>query len=589
MSLDFQGWLLTLAPGIPLLLGVLWGVPQLRPLIGRLAPWSALPALVLALLGDSNSSPVMLDWLLLGSVIGLTPTTQVFLFFTALIWTAAGLHGRGALGEGDHCERFCVFWLFTLAGNIGLIVALDAPLFYASFALMTFAAYGLIVHDRGEESRRAGRVYLVLAVLGEALILLGLMLATLASDASLRPLLADLPAAIGASVHRDWIVAGLWLGFGIKVGLPLLHFSLPLAYAAAPIPVAAVLAGAMIKAGLLGWLVTLPLGVDGLQVWGSALILSGLFAAFAAAFVGVHQRQPREVLAYSSISQMGMITVILGVWFHAPQVGPAALLAVTLFAFHHALAKAALFLGADVLGARGSGIRVPVWRWVVLAIPALALVGWMPSGMLTKASMKAVLAGDTVWIAFWPQLVPLLTLGAVGTALLMARFFWLLYRDTTDRSRGAGRVSAGWLVLSIAVLAAAFLLPRWGVYGVWPSDFVDLWTLAWPVVFALLLAVAAARFLRPWPIPPGDLLLLLTPVPALALRAVRAIGVTGPAVRHILRHRLAQMLALYLYVDHRLGRFAEYQWRRQAMLLFALLLALFLLLSLLGAIGFREP
>ena len=582
MSLDFQAWLLILAPGIPLALGLLWGVPRWRPLIGRLAPWSALPALVLAWLGDVNASPVVLDWLLLGSVIGLTPTTQVFLFFTALIWTAAGLHGRGSLGEGDHCERFCVFWLFTLAGNIGLIVALDVPLFYASFALMTFAAYGLIVHDGREESRRAGQVYLVLAVLGEALILLGLILAALASDGSLRPMLADLPAAVSASAYRDWIIAGLWLGFGIKVGLPLLHFSLPLAYAAAPIPVAVVLAGAMIKAGLLGWLVTLPLGMAGLQVWGNVLILSGLFAVFAAAFVGIHQRQPRQVLAYSSISQMGMITVILGTWFHVPQVGSAVLLAVTLFAFHHSLAKAALFLGTDVLAAAGPGTRVPVWRWLVVAIPALALVGWMPSGLLTKTSMKAALTGDPAWIAAWPELLPLLTLGAVGTALLMLRFFWVLYWYDKPLSDGKDRVSVAWLVLSVAVFVGAFLLPRWGVYGVWPSDLVAVWTLIWPVVLAILLAAAAARFLRPWPIPPGDVLLLLTPVPNLALRAARAIGVTGPVIRQLLRHRLAQVLAFYLYVDHRLGRFAEYQWRRQAMLLFALVLVFLLLVSIFG-------
>jgi hydrogenase-4 component B len=185
---------LILAPGIPLALGVLWGVPRLRRHIGPIAPWAAVPALLLALLGTPGET-VELSWLLFGGYLGLTDTTRVFLFFTALIWFAAGIHGRGHLAEGDHCERFCVFWLFTLAGNIGLIVALDVALFYTSFALMTFAAYGLIVHDQGAIAQRAGRVYLVLAVLGEALILMGLLLAARATAAPLLPMLAELPAS----------------------------------------------------------------------------------------------------------------------------------------------------------------------------------------------------------------------------------------------------------------------------------------------------------------------------------------------------------------------------------------------------------
>lgn len=561
---------LLLAPGVPFALGVLWSFPRLRPRIGPIAPWAAIPALLLALFGKPGET-VELSWLLFGAQIGMTPTTQVFLFFTALIWFAAGIHGRGHLSEDDHCERFCVFWLFTLAGNIGLILALDVALFYTSFALMTFAAYGLIVHDASHAALRAGRVYLVLAVLGEALILVGLILAARATDAPLLPLLADLPAAIAAAPERDLIIASLWLGFGVKAGLPLLHFSLPLAYAAAPVPVAAALAGAMIKAGLLGWLVTLPLGQAGLEQWGTVVIATGLVAAFGGALIGVHQNRPRFVLAYSSISQMGMVTVAIGAWLSAPALGPLLVIAITIFALHHALAKAALFLGTEVVRHR---TRRPVlWLWIGLGIPALGLAGLMPSGLLTKTSLKDALVAGNGMPEMWAQLPLLLALAAIGTTALMARHLWLL---RLEAGRDDARPAAwhGWALITGATVLGVFLLPIWGISPSWWAALGGLFDAFWPVAIGLGLAVIAWRWLRPWPIPPADVLVLLTPLPGLAVRAGRALGVTGPAIERILRHLQALALDRYRRADHRIGRASVHLWRRDASLLFALILAL---------------
>ncbi|AGA31804.1 NADH-ubiquinone oxidoreductase chain M [Thioalkalivibrio nitratireducens DSM 14787] len=576
MSASLNTALLVLAPGVPLLLGVLWSIPRLRRQVGRLTPWAALPALLLALVGRPGEA-VELSWLLFGGFLGLTPTSQVFLFFTALIWFAAGIHGRRHLEQGSHCERFCVFWLFTLAGNIALIVALDVALFYTGFALMTFAAYGLIVHDGSERARRAGRVYLVLAVLGEALILAGLILAARATAAPLLPMLGELPQAIAGAPERNVIIACLWLGFGVKAGLPLLHFSLPLAYGAAPVSVAAALAGAMIKAGLLGWLVTLPLGADVFPGWGEAIIVTGLFAAFFGALVGVHQKQPRIVLAYSSISQMGLISVAIGAWMTFPALGPLLATAITIYAFHHALAKAALFLGTDVVRHRTRGFAT--WLWIGLSIPALALAGLMPSGLIAKGSLKDALAAAEAAPEAWQQLPLLLALAAVGTTALMARHLWLLRLEAAQDDAPSG-AWYGWALVTAASLFGILLLPLWGMHGHWPFAAKDLVATVWPVAMGGLLAVIAWRLLRPWPVPPADVLELLTPLPCLAVRAGRAVGVTGPAIRQLLRHLQAMVLAGYQRADHRLGRFTEHLWRRDASLLFALLLAVLALAAL---------
>jgi hypothetical protein len=102
----------------------------------------------------------------------------------------------------------------------------------------------------------------------------------------------------------------------------------------------------------------------------------------------------------------------------------------------------------------------------------------------------------------------------------------------------------------------------------------------WPVAAGLVLAALAWRWARPLPIPPADVLVLLTPLPGLALRAGQALGVTGPAVRRVLRHLEAKALDRYRRADHRLGRFTEQLWRRDASLLFALLLAVVALVSI---------
>ena len=302
MSAAMAGFGLILAPALPLALLLLARVPGLRGRIERWTPWAAVPALLLALCGEPGMS-VRLDWLSFGSVLALDALSRVFLVFTALLWLGAGIFAQGMLVGDERADSFRLFWLATMAGNFGLILARDVPTFYAGFALMTFAAYGLIIHSRSRAALAAGRVYLTMAIIGEGLIIAGLVLAAGRTATPLTAMLADLPAAVAGSPHRDLTLACLLLGFGVKAGLPLLHMWLPLAHPVAPIPASAVLSGAMIKAGLFGWLQTLPLGLVALPQWGAGVVAAGFIAAWGAALIGIHQRTPKTVLAYSSISQ----------------------------------------------------------------------------------------------------------------------------------------------------------------------------------------------------------------------------------------------------------------------------------------------
>jgi formate hydrogenlyase subunit 3/multisubunit Na+/H+ antiporter MnhD subunit len=572
METGLQGVVLILALALPLGLAALWGFPGLRGGVGRLTPWAPLPALLLALFGEPGPA-VQLDWVLLGSRFGLTDITRVFLLFTAVLWLGAGIYARGYLHGDRRRPRFELLWLITLTGNLALILALDAISFYAGFALMTFAAYGLVVHNGTVQARRAGRVYLAMAVLGEGLILAGLLLAAIQAGGELRPLLTDLPPAIAHSDQRDLLIALLLLGFGIKAGLPLLHVWLPLAHPVAPVPASAVLSGAMIKAGLLGWLHTLPLGLVSLPGWSLMVIGAGLVAAFGAAFLSLHQHHPKTVLAYSSVSQMGLITVGIGMALQAPALRELLIAAIAVYALHHGLSKGALFLGVGI--ARHPGRLAGPVLWLLLALPALSLAGVMTTGVVAKLGLKAALHTPAELPDWWVHLPRLLELAALGTTLIMARYLWLL-RSENQGDRGTASLWVGW-ALVLAAGPALLLLPgHWGISGSDSIHASDWLSLGWPVLAGTALAVIGARTLRPWPIPPGDLLALITPrpetVPRIREAVTRAFG--------FMRRQLdpARILARLRPSDYlRPDRL----WQRETPLAYAALLVLLLAATLL--------
>ena len=111
-----------------------------------------------------------------------------------------------------------------------------------------------------------------------------------------------------------------------------MHVWLPLAYKAAPTPASAVLSGAMINAGLLGWLRFMPLGLEALPQWSVVVLAAGFGAAFYGVLVGLFQEEPKTVLAYSSISQMGLMTVGVGIGLAAPESWPLCSSVVLVFA-----------------------------------------------------------------------------------------------------------------------------------------------------------------------------------------------------------------------------------------------------------------
>lgn len=578
VSLDFADLLLILTPGLPAAVAVLWPIAGVRPLLQRVAPWAALPALVLALLPTAQGA----SWATVGVMTGLRfevdGVARAFLVVTAMLWLLVGAFAARYHRHDPEKSRFLGFFVATMAGNLGLVVAADGLTFYLFFAVMTFAAYGLIVHRADEEAFRAGRVYIVLAVLGEIAVLAALLMLGAAADGA-PGFGTDMARAWGVVSevgHAEGLAALVVVGFGIKAGLVPLHLWLPLAHPVAPTAASALLSGAMIKGGLLAWIRYLP-SEAALPIVGGALIAVGAFATLYGVAVGLAQDDPKTVLAYSSVSQMGFMTLAMGLVVRGGAAVPVAILAVVVYAVHHAVAKGALFLSvgvadriplpadrpvADHPAGDGTSSRVTGrWKaWVLggAALPALALSGAPGStGAMSKATLKE--AVYELAPALNGSLGIVLTAAGVGTTVLLARFLFLLLRrmerregrDETEPGSAGGsapspRATAAlvspWAVLLLVGLAGPWWLPQVvpDVGGAGPSGALASWgTASGSVLAGILLASVVAR----WPgvllgfqkvrIPAGD---LLVPVEALVRRIGRLHG-GAPYERRNLRAR----------------------------------------------------
>lgn len=486
--------MVALAVALPLGLLLAMAVPAWRPAATALAPAAGLGALAAGLLVPDGAG-LSAAWLLTGVRLEVGPLGRPFLLLVGLLWPAAGVFARSALPPSAF-PRFAGFYLAALIGTTGLCLAPGPVAFYTFYAIMSLAIYGLVIHDGSRGARRAANIYLGFTVAGEAALLAALLL--------------------GVS---EGVLAGPWgvglaiAALGIKFGLVPLHMWMPLAYGAAPVAAGAVLGGAMVNAGLLGLLRFLPLGQKALPGWGELLVVLGAVAAFGGVLVGLTQRNPKALLGYSSISQMGWVTLAIGAALIVPGAWRGELQAVVLaYAAHHGLVKGGLFLALGLNAAAGGSARRRRWAMALLVVLALMLAGAPgTSGAAAKLALKHALAhlpgADAEAVA------ALLAAGALATTLLLGR---LVLLARINRS-GVPAGPAAWASALVPALAALAMPWLWPVLRpeVAASLGTELMAVSGPVVAGAALAALAAwalhgRALMAWlALPAGDLLWLL--------------------------------------------------------------------------------
>lgn len=501
------------------LLLLAWCMPLLLVLSGlyRHVRWltaaSLAPAALAWLLVPTGEFSA-LPWLLLGTELGIDPINRWLLPAAILVWAGASIYRASVAPTGQPGSTFELFFLLAMAGNLLLLLAQDMVSFYAGFALMGLSGFALINNPRSLGASRASYNYLGWTIAGELLLFSGLVaLASQAGGTNFSQLAGATPPPLGLLL--------LVLGFGIKIALPGLHAWMPGSYAAACAPGSAVLGGAMVNAGILGLLRFMPIdptaeqpaaeaalqtaSLAGQQEIGYLLLVLGLLGAFYGLVFGLLQRRPKVLLAYSSISQMGTMASAIGLAMVSPDLGPALLAAVVIYAAHHGLAKGGLFLALDLY----RSARFRSWALLALALFSLALAGApFSSGAFAKGLLKGALETQHSWLATtW-------FIASIGTTVLMVRFIHLL-RSRHAADPPAHLAAPNWTapaaimsLLLIAQLAVMLANESPGPGSAWPL------LLGGALVYAWTRIPPGRRQVRLPTIPRGDL-------PVLAVHALR--------------------------------------------------------------------
>ncbi len=428
-------------PGVLLLLCLFPSVRAQMPKFAVIAPVPALAAACFA--GRDPSAVFAAHFFQVDLALDIAGT--LLLSAAAILWICAGLYAATEMRSSMNAGNFSAWWLTAMLGNFGIVMSADIASFYLFLAIGTIGAYGMIMHTMKPDARRASVTYIGFALAGEASIL----------------------------PWRDLTVAFLALGFGLKIGLAPLHIWMPLAYTAAPIPAAAVLSGAAVKAGVIGLIRFMPFDAGSVNV-GTCLAMVGIVSTFYGVAVGITRANPKTILAYSSISQMGVIATLIGTGLATANAGVA--IAAAFYGAHHVLVKGGLFLAAGI----GVSDRRNGWLvFVPAAVLAFALAGLpFTGGYLAKEAVKPFI-GEGAFAIF-------AALSAAGTTLLMLFFVTRLGNAPHD-PRGTPTASGllvPWLATAFFAIAIPWLslsltdaIPISDV-----NSIADLWSAIWPIL-----------------------------------------------------------------------------------------------------------
>lgn len=389
-----------------------------------------------------------------------------FLAPALVVWPLVILATRYWRATFPAANRLLGLLLLGAAVHVMALLADDLLTFYTGAALLSLLGWAMVQHDGHRAARLAGAGYLGMMLLAEVAMLLGLAL--IANESR------DLRfSQLGSEALSPLALTSLGLGLAIKAGVLGVHAWLPVAHPVAPPMASAILSGLMIKLGLLGALRLLPLG-EATPGWGAPLVVLGFAAAFYGALRGVFHTHTKAILAWSSVSQMGLLTALLGLVLQA-RATQAAMAALLLLAATHALAKAALFLGAGMANRlQGRDRRRALWG---LVLPAAALAGVPPGGgALVKAAMESAFHASG-----WPAW-PLFGAG-LATTLLMLRLFWRLHRTSPEQQTLA---VPAWLWIAWWLLGALPVLLAWAWHWQMPLTETPGYALASAAIAPLL-------------------------------------------------------------------------------------------------------
>ncbi len=544
-------------PALALVMACLLALGVLAALTGpRLAYWGSLAlcgtgavAVLIYLIGGARAGSILVPFGLAGqpSVLALDGVSGFFMLLLMLAGaaaTAAALddHNRGPGTEDGTDNATAPAFPIFLGGMALTLLAGDAFALLAGFEAMSLASFALVLtHHRQPPVRAAGLLYLGMASLS-ALCLIAALALLSAHGASFSAMRARPPEGVRAA----FVLALVLIGAGAKAGLAPLHVWLPPAHAAAPGPVSALMSGAMTKMAIYV-MIRLLFDLSGPAQpiwWALPLLAMGVGSAVLGAFRANIETDVKTILACSTIENVGLVVVGLGLAMAARAADLSALAGLALgasllHAFGHGLFKTVLFLGAGAIQHAtltrklqrlgGLASRMPITTGCMI-LAAASLAGLPPSAgfasewMLLQTVLGAVRLGGL-------GLQIMICVLAAGVVLAMAlaasaavRLIGVALLGRPRSAEAATAAEAGpplrWAVLSLSCLVL--------MIGLFPGAVLDL---AEPALRLLATGTMAERAgfmsITPTAEAPG-----YTAIAVLAL-----LGLAGFAVMAVLRAR----------------------------------------------------
>ena len=306
--------------------------------------------------GNAATQSITLGPLALGTIrFSLDPLSAAFLIPVFLLTGLCAVYGLSCLApfaDKRHVGAAGFFYNMLAFGMAVVLSAADAFIFLLAWEIMSLAPFFLIsLNDDSPQGRKAGWLYLVVSHAG-VLCLLGffaLISATTGGDFSFQSFLQNAHAPQAGLLFMLALA-----GFGAKLGLMPLHIWMPETYPAAPNHVAALMAGAMVNTGSYGLLRALSFIGPGETWWAVTLIGLGIASGIIGILLALVQPGIKRVLAYSSVENMGIICLGLGIALLCLQQGRSGVAAlaftgILLHMVNHALTKGLLFLCAGAV------------------------------------------------------------------------------------------------------------------------------------------------------------------------------------------------------------------------------------------------
>ncbi len=355
------------------------------------------------------------------------------LFFAGLILTIGLLiilYARFYLSKDDPMGRFYVFLLLFQGAMVGIVLSDNILLLLVFWELTSLSSFLLIGYWKHlPEGRQGARMALTVTGMGGLAMIAGmLILGEIAGSYDISEILKASEAIQASPWYLPALILILLGCFTKSAQFPF-HFWLPHAMAA-PTPVSAYLHSAtMVKAGLF-LLARLWPALAGTPEWFYLVATTGLVTMVFAAWVALFKNDLKALLAYSTVSHLGLVTMLFG--FGTPMAAVAGVFHI----LNHATFKAALFMSAgivdheahtrDIRRLGGLAALMPITATVAI-VAALSMAGIPPFNGFISKEMMIEEAVHTPW-AGNPWILPaLVTVGALFSAAYSFRFIFHVF------------------------------------------------------------------------------------------------------------------------------------------------------------------